>query len=287
MIRVTTRSGHPGVEASVNGVAIFLDNWAIKTLAKSNPELGERFIAAVHKGGADVLFSMNNVIEALGPQGKSSDAFKAFLNSLGPHWYPVTANYFVVIEREDKGWSPSACGYDGEMLESYFKSKTARAVPGSGTIIDTSSEHFFNLGGFIEFSADRRDDLATLSAEFDQTMKHYVTKFRAKLKKIPAWLDGVLPGIPFHQSHAAKFAFEHLMRGLILDRGYQIEKGDAMDLGHAVIATAFSNFATLDTKWKRRVENLPKPNQNPRVYSQAELGAMVSDIEDAVLQLTG
>jgi hypothetical protein len=286
MIQATIRSGHPALEASVNGIAIYLDNWAIKSLAKDNPELSERFIAAVHKG-ADVLFSMNNVVEALGPQGKSSDAFKAFLNRLGPHWYPMTGNYLRVIEREDKGWSRSECGYDGEMLVAYFKSKTAKNVPGSGTVIDLSSENFFQLGNFIEFSADSRGHFVALSAEFDRTMKEYVAKLRTKFKKKPAWLDNALPGVSFHPSHAARFVFVHLMRELIMDPGYQIKKGDAMDLGHAVIATAFSNFATLDTQWKRRVENLPQPNENPHVYSQQELGTMILNIEDALLQLKG
>jgi hypothetical protein len=284
MIRATIISGEPSLEGSVNGIAIFLDNWAIKTLAKSDPGLGERFIAAVHKG-ADVLFSMNNAIEALGPQGNSSDAFKAFLNRLGPHWYPMTANYLRVIEREDKGLSPSECGYDGEMLVAYFQSNTANDAPGSGAVIDLSADRFFKLGNIIEFSADSRDHFVEQSADFDRTMKDYVIKLRAKYKKSPAWLDKALPSVPFHPSHAAKFAFVHLMRELITDRGYQIEKGDAMDMGNAVIASAFSSFATLDKQWKRRVENLPQPNRNPRVYSQQELGTMIADIEAELSRL--
>jgi hypothetical protein len=113
-------------------------------------------------------------------------------------------------------------------------------------------------------------------------LKEYVTKLRAKFKKNPAWLDPALPAKPFRSSHAARFAFVHLMRDLIRDSGCQIKKGDAMDLGHAVIASAFSNFATLDKQWKRRVESLPKPNQNPRVYYEPELEITVADMEAAL-----
>jgi hypothetical protein len=234
------------------------------------------------QNGADVLFSINHVIEALGPQEKSSDAFKAFLNRVGPHWYPMTANVFQVLEREGQGASRSACGYDGEMLIAYFKSKTAGDTPGSGRVINLSSEQFFKLGDFIDFSMENRDYFAAKSAEFDNALKEYVTKLRAKFKKNPAWLDRALPAMPFHSSHAARFAFVHLMRDLIRDSGCQIKKGDAMDLGHAVIASAFSNFATLDKQWKRRVESLPKPNQNPRVYYEPELEIMVADMEAAL-----
>ena len=58
-----------------------------------------------------------------------------------------------------------------------------------------------------------------------------------------------------------------------------------MDLGHAVLASAFANFATLDKQWKRRVENIPKPNRNPRVYYEPELENMVTDLESALIQL--
>jgi len=41
----------------------------------------------------------------------------------------------------------------------------------------------------------------------------------------------------------------------------------------------------LDKQWKRRVENLPKPNRVPRIYYEPELGAMVDDIEAALVQI--
>jgi hypothetical protein len=75
------------------------------------------------------------------------------------------------------------------------------------------------------------------------------------------------------------------MRDLITDRGVQFRAGDAMDLGHAVVASAYANFATLDKQWKRRVENLPKPNRNPRVYYEPELEDMVTDLESGLNQL--
>jgi hypothetical protein len=116
-------------------------------------------------------------------------------------------------------------------------------------------------------------------------MKDNLVKLRARFKKQPAWLEKGLPAIPFSPSSPARFAFVHLMRDLITDRGVQFRAGDAMDLGHAVVASAFANFATLDKQWKRRVENLPKPNRNPRVYYEPELADMVTDLESGLLQL--
>src|SRR5581483_6746819 len=120
MIQATLISERPTFIASIKGIAVYLDNWALKVFAKTKPELGERFIRAIRRGG-DVLFSTSHAIEALGPQEESSEAFKSFLNRIGPHWYPISGNIFTVMEREKKGMSRSDCGYDGELLTAYFK----------------------------------------------------------------------------------------------------------------------------------------------------------------------
>ena len=94
-----------------------------------------------------------------------------------------------------------------------------------------------------------------------------------------------MPEQKFNPSRATAFLCYNLMRDLIADSGFQIKKGDGLDFFHAVIAGAFSTFATLDKQWKRRVENLPKPNRLPRIYYEPELGTMMNDIEAALMQL--
>jgi hypothetical protein len=276
-------SGQPALAASVNGIAIYLDNWAIKAFAKGDAELRDRFVSVVNNG-ADVLFSSAHAVEILGPQGRSSDAFRTFLNQLGAHWYPVESNVFTVVERESTGKSGSDCSFDETFLQAYFQSSTSANTRGSGKVIDLS-DSFFKLGLFIDWLAPSRAEFVDLLCEYNRIMEDYLVKLRAKSKKDTAWLDKGLPAIPFSPSSAARFAFIHLMRDLIIDRGFQFKAGDAMDLGHAVIASAFANFATLDKQWKRRVEQLPKPNGNPRIYYEPELECMVTDLENALIQL--
>jgi hypothetical protein len=66
-----------------------------------------------------------------------------------------------------------------------------------------------------------------------------------------------------------------------------MEPGDGIDFCQAVIGSAFSTFATLDKKWKRRIEMLPKPNRLARIYYSAQLDLLVDDIEAALVQLQG
>jgi hypothetical protein len=268
--------------ASVSGIAIYLDNWAIKALAKDDPALGKRFIAVVH-GGADLLFSTAHAVEIIGPQERSSEAFKTFLNQLGDHWYPVLLDVFEAAKREAKGLSTSKCCFDGEVLTAYFKSATSEHSPGSGKVIDLS-EGFFRLGAFINWLSPQRYELRAKCAEFDKTVKESVGRLRARLKREPGWLDKALPQRQFHPSQAATFACESLIRELASDSGYQVRKGDGIDFCHAGMASAFATFATLDKQWKRRVENFPKPNKMARIYYRPQLGAMMDDIEAALVE---
>jgi hypothetical protein len=81
----------------------------------------------------------------------------------------------------------------------------------------------------------------------------------------------------------ATFVFFGLMRNLILEaKSRPLRKGDGMDFSHAVLASAFSTVGTLDQQWKRRIENLPKPNRLAPIYSCQQLDRMVTDIESAL-----
>jgi hypothetical protein len=279
-----TPDGKPTFAASINGIAIYLDNWAIKALAKGDSALRERFVAAFTEGGADLMFSTGHAVEIIGPQGASSSAFKTFLNQLGDHWYPVELKVFEVAEREAKGLPASTCCLDEEVLTAFFQSATGDHSRGSGKVIDLS-EGFFKLGPFIDWLSPRREEFRAMCEKFDEMMKESIGRLRARHKKEPGWLDKALPQQPFHPSRAAGFACVSLTRELVSDRGFQVRKGDGIDFCHAVMASAFATFATLDKQWKDRVENFPKPHKLPRVYYEPELGTMMDDIEAALTQV--
>ena|SRR5215472_14742231 len=80
---------------------------------------------------------------------------------------------------------------------------------------------------------------------------------------------------------AGTFVYVNLIRNLVRDRGFQVKQGDGMDFSHAVFGSAFATIATLDKHWKRRVEELPKPNSLARIYYGPELDQMVEHLEVA------
>ena len=276
-------SGKPTFIAFVDGTAIYLDNFAIKSLAKGDALLRQRFVSTLHNG-ADLLFSMGTVGEIVGPKGASSVAFRTFLDELGPHWFPVESLVGKVMDREAKGYSSNDCAYDGEILTSYFRSRTSENARGSGRIIDLSG-NFFKLGMFIEWVFSERDWIIEKRKELDEELFKTIKVGRARAKEDQGWIDRRFPSLQFDQCPPATFVHTHLLRNLIFDKGDQLKKGDGADFCHAVIGSAFASFATLDKSWKRRVENLPKPNKLARIYYAPEIKEMVADIESQLATL--
>ena len=73
-----------GLNVSVNGPVVYLDNWAIIEFAKKDPVRRQRFIHVLHSG-VDLLFSVTNATELSGPQGRSAEVVRDFLDQIGPH----------------------------------------------------------------------------------------------------------------------------------------------------------------------------------------------------------
>src|SRR5258707_14908044 len=112
-------NGAPTFSASVNGVAVYLDNFAMKCLAKGDADLRKRFLTACQTG-TELLFSITNAVEIVGPQGASSAAIRALLNEVGPHWYPLEMDLNTVLDRESKGYEPGKCCFSDQLLIAYF-----------------------------------------------------------------------------------------------------------------------------------------------------------------------
>jgi hypothetical protein len=262
------------LNASVSGPVIHLDNWAIGELAEGDPSRRRRFIDAMHSG-MDLLFSVTNAAEISGPQGKSADSVRAFLDEIGPRWFPARLDPTEVVKRELMGESPGSVCVDEEFLKSYVADRMR-----SGKVIALSDD-FFRLGPIVDRMGSQRESISRSSAQCDELLRNQMRAVREMSKRDPLWLDKKFPRIPFHTSRPACFVYLNLLRIMAVE-GSSVKPGDWMDFCHAVMACAFASFATLDKRWKRRVEALPKPNGLALIYSKPDLDAMVADIESWV-----
>jgi hypothetical protein len=259
----------------VNGLAIYLDNWAVIDLAEGDPSRRKRFVDAVCTSG-DILFSEANAAELSGPRGQSVDTIRTFLDELGPHWFPVELNPMEVVEREQRGKGQDECCVSTGFMHAYFRDRTNGYSPRSGKIIDLSPD-FFRLGAVLDWVVPHRNSIREMSAKFDEVVKNAVSKARTIHEQNP------VTAMLFNPSKPATFTTVNLVRTLLVESG-QLKPGDGLDFCHAIMGSAFANFATLDKHWKRRVEGLPKPNSLARIYSAPDLDKMVTDIEFLVKQ---
>jgi hypothetical protein len=276
-----SKADDPFLTASVSGLAVYLDNWSIGDLAEADPARRTRFIRAM-RSGVDLLFSATNAAELSGPQGRSADSVRAFLDEIGPHWFPVELDATEVVKREMDGESPERVCVSRNLLIDYVAHRLRHYTPGCGRVIDLS-ENFFCLGAILDWVGPQRDSIRRGCAELDDTLRRLIGAHADQNKRNPRWLNEKWLPMAFHPARPGCFAYSHLMRTLVLD-GVPLREGDGMDFCHAVMATAFAHFATLDKRWKHRVARLPKPNGLARIYYGPELDQMVTDLEAAANQ---
>ena len=274
------------VTASVSGVSLYLDNFALVKLAKADRVLRDRSIAVINDG-VDLLFSITNAAESIGPQGRSADLLREFLDALGPHWFPVELNPHEVATRETTGITGGDACLATDFMKQYFSVRTRDCTPGSGKIIDLSHD-FFRLSAVLDWLQPQRTSILDGGQALDRALIEKINGYRLEYERDPQWLDQHFPQLPWNPKLPTTFTYVNVIRGLILEaKGYPLKKGDGMDFCHAIIGATFASFATLDKQWKRRVEALPQPHRLAHIYYEPELEDLVTNLERAVATIKG
>jgi hypothetical protein len=268
------------LRVTVRRLAVYLDNWAIVALAKDSGPLRDRFLEAL-AGGADVLFSVTNASEIVGPTGASQDAVRAFLGLIGPHWIPIEGPDVVsVMEREAKGGGRESC-IAHDLLKKFFAGRNI-ALHGEQRL-DLVGPEFFDLGHFLDWLVPQRDEIKITMTTFDTVLRNKLRELRHAYEGNKARFGSVLPQPTYDPTAPVTFCWTALLRLLVLQgKAYQWKRGDSADFCHAMLAASYSQFATLDKHWKRRVEALPKPNGLASIYYEPELDRFVADAAAAV-----
>jgi len=268
------------MRVSTAGLTVFLDLFAIKDLAKGDATRRKRFISTLGRG-VEVLFAVSNAAELSGPTEASFDKMRAFVDEIGPRWFPVEFDPQLCIERERQRNDPATCCFSERLLKSFTATRINRTPDMNvAELPAVLPPDFFRLGLFMNWLAPQRQDIAELKAQMGRRLKDQIMEHRAHYEKDPSWLDAKFPELPFRAECPATFVYINMVRLLILEsKSHVIMPNDGIDFGQAVIGSAYASVATLDKHWKRRVEMLPKPNKLARIYYRQELDQMVRDIE--------
>ena len=279
---VQTELGKVSIRATVRRVGVYLDNFSIISFAKGNDDRRQRLIRAFSQG-ADLMFSPTNAAEIIGPECQSSlDAVRAFLDAVGPHWFPVEGPDLVaVLDREEAGTDRAGTCMSSWFMNQFFAGRNIQ-LHGEQRLEPVMPE-FFRLGFVLDWLGPQRSDIRQRIATFDAKLREKLSQFRHAYEQNRNGFEQHVPSPRWNATRPATFAWNGLVRRLVLDaKAFQFKQGDGADLCHAVIGAAFANFATLDKQWKRRVLSLPKPNGLASIYYEPELDQLVSDVENAL-----
>jgi hypothetical protein len=263
-------------------MGLYLDNWAIIELAKGDRARRDRVIHAI-RNGADLMFSPTNAAEILAPDYASSvDEVKAFLDAIGPCWFPIEGpDVNGVTRREDDGEGVNSCTSTW-FIDLFFAAHNLALH--SEQRLEMVDPYFFRLGFVLDWLDSQRQTIRERLAHFDQQLGALFRKLQGgRPEVVRARLDQIMPRRAFDPARRATFAWEGLLRTLVLEaKAFHLKKGDMADLCHAVMGSAYARFAALDKQWKRRVETLPKPNDLAIVYYRPELDQLAQDLESAI-----
>jgi hypothetical protein len=275
MIQLTRANGKVEIVAATSGFGVYLDNDSLIDLAKGSASRRKRFVDAL-QGKGTLLFSWANAVEVAGPQGRSADAVRSFLDSIGPHWVPLELNPWEVIRREEVGLTAEAV-VSTSFMEAFFKERSRDLSQGR------AADVFFRLGTVVDWVQEQRDDIRARAEQIDDEFRKLLEALRANFEKDATSMERLLPPCQFDGRYPATFVLRHLQRLLISEaKAYQFKSHDGLDLCHATLAAAYGSLITLDSQWKRRVQALPESEKLARTYYRPEIDDLITMMEALV-----
>ncbi|MEE8224908.1 MAG: hypothetical protein V3R42_04230 [candidate division NC10 bacterium] len=278
MIRFTGENGNLEIVAETRGYNVYLDNDSVIDIANGSAPRRQRFVNALRSKGT-LLFSWANAVEIAGPQGRSADAVRAFLDSVGPAWVPLESNAWEVAWREAAGLT-SGVAVSEHFMRVYFEERAAALLPEGGPVDDLPSGSFFRLGAVLDWVQQNREEVRTYSDPLDDALGGRLGQLGAEYARDTSSLDRLLPSCHFDFQRPATFVLVHLQRLLVREaKAYRFMPHDGLDFCHAVMAAAYGSVIALDKQWKRRVEVIPSANQLARTYYRPELDKLICTLE--------
>lgn len=256
---------------------MYLDTDSLIGLATEDSTRRDRFVSAIKKKGC-LLFSFTNALELAGPQGRSAELVRIFLDSVGQYWMPLAMNVYKVMEKE-QGRSEGSPAFSEIFLRGYFQSRLQQVSDTTGGLLEISAESFFRLGSVVRWIQDNRDHVRQQTTEIDGMFRDLLGKLVLQGRKDT--LPKKLVTLPdYSVQHPAQFAFFQLQRVIWNEaRAYHLKVNDGIDFCHAVVASSYGSIITLDKHWKRRILKIPKPHCLARTFYRAELDELVDEFE--------
>ncbi|MDH5575592.1 MAG: hypothetical protein OEY80_08930 [Nitrospirota bacterium] len=280
MIKFTSENEKVFCDAEVRGFGVYLDTWALIDLANGSESRRHQVVDSIRQGGT-LLFSWANAMEIGALSGASSDAIRIFLQSIGPHWFPLELNPWKVVKKENAGLLESAA-ISEHFMKAYVEERISDLSTNGDNLLNLSGA-FFDLSTVLNWLQESRERIKTDKEKLDQALKNHIKQARDDYDKDPNSFNYEYPEISYDPRLPATFVLNNLMRMLVREaKAFSFKKGDGLDFSHAVLAAAFGSMVTLDKQWQRRIRELPQSNHLAKVFYRNELDQFVKVLKECL-----
>jgi hypothetical protein len=183
----------------------------------------------------------------IGPEGLATvEPLRAFLDQIGPHWFPIELDAHEATSREIAGENPFKAYFSHKFMSDFLtkQSQLKGRNPVQGS---------FLLSTVMDWMQPQRASIRAGAQGLDGALVASIGRYRAEFDRDPGWLDAHFPILDSAAVGRCRFAYDGLVRRLILEhKSHRLKKGDGTDFFHAVAVCALGGVATLDKHWKRR-----------------------------------
>jgi hypothetical protein len=244
---------------------VYLDNWAMARALARDDRRRTRFLDAFKTRGT-LFFSWANVLELGNSIFNRSAPIRFLFDGIGEHWFPIEWNPLACIRKEIAYVSgANSPALSESFLRAYYP-HVHDGVLTLSTVLDLL----------------RQDNGAKAHAGRDQIrviVPQFVDEVKQGHSKDPKWLDKQYPALPFDPQRPALFVFTELLRALASERGYTFTPNDGMDLFHATVPVAYSDFVLLDKAWTHRVRAIGMPGRQIYAFSEPDIDEFLDAFE--------
>jgi hypothetical protein len=124
------------------------------------------------------------------------------------------------------------------------------------------------------------DDLRKVTDRRTAQLQEDLQAWRDEYARNPKALDNKFPLLKFDATKPMRAVYNGLVRYAITDT-FTLNDNHARDLCHAMVSVRCAQMVTLDAHWAGQLRKLKLPHYFVQVYSEAELGRFLADLEDA------
>ena len=264
MVRLTADSaGSLVAEQAMTSPAVYLDHWALRTIA-DDPAMCTRFVAALRSRGGTFVLSWLNLLE-FSRVGDPTHALSAerLIDAALPDIFLIEVNPWRVIANEDQllaGRPPITPHADLELLRALCQLKPHSLAP-------LTAHDLVTVAG-EPMLAHRHEQMGKAFIANVQRLRDAADRDPRKVKRRAA---PTLPDAP-----STRYILAELVRRFVRDRRLVPTENHGIDLVHTVVPSAYCDVVLLDKHWRAQIHAVSRRVRKGGVQAQVAVAPAIS-----------